>query len=203
MDWCILRCSGCKTLELAASLNETGFEAWAPVETIVRRARQGAKPEPVQLPLTASYVFAPAARMLELLALSRSPALNYRVWDPEKRRMVTRGHPYFRMHREFGELAIAPDAQLAALRKREGRTAPKPDAEPLVRGTRVRLREAGFEGLWATVEDSRKSRTVVTVDGWPIPVDFPTWSVRQGVDEPRPVHVNGAQTEQAPSAKAA
>lgn len=31
-SWCILRCSNCKTLELAASLTEAGFDAWSPLE---------------------------------------------------------------------------------------------------------------------------------------------------------------------------
>src|SRR5688500_10204211 len=95
--WVILRCSGGSTLKLANSLTEAGYESWSPVETVNRRSREGSKPEPVRLPLMPSYVFAAADRQQELIELSRSPSLNYRIWDSELKRMVTKGHPYFRL----------------------------------------------------------------------------------------------------------
>ena len=61
--WCILRCSNAKTLNLATSLADVGFDAWTPVETIIR----GEKKEALRVPLTASFVFSPADRLHDLL----------------------------------------------------------------------------------------------------------------------------------------
>lgn len=201
--WLILRTANCKTLELAASLTEAGFEAWSPVETVQRRARKGNKPEAVQLALTPSYVFARASHLHALIDLSRNPALNYRVWDTEARRMVTRGHPYFRLFRHLGEIATIPGGHLNALRSLERKRAPKPVAKAMKVGARVRLSESGFEGLWATVQSSRKNYTRVLVDGWIVPVDFPTWTLQQGSCNDGLVKVMGSQSEQALIAKAA
>ena len=201
--WLILRCSNCKTLDLAASLTDAGFEAWSPVETVQRRARKGNKPEAVRLALTPSYVFAQAHHLYALLELSRSPALNYRVWDSEKRKMVTRGHPYFRLFRHLGEIATIPATHLTALRNLERKRAPKPVAKAMKVGARVRLSESGFEGLWATVQSSRKNYTRVLIDDWIVPVDFPTWTLQQGYCNDGPVKVMGHQSEQALIAKAA
>ena len=77
--WAILRCSNCKTLDLAASLTDAGFEAWTPVETVMLRPRRGNKREEVRQPLIASFVFARAVHLPGLLELSHSPALNYRI----------------------------------------------------------------------------------------------------------------------------
>lgn len=197
--WCILRCSSSKTLDLAASLTEDGFEAWTPAEVVVKGGSTGPEPDLVRRALMASWVFARAACLQDLLALSRSPSLNYQVWDSDRRKMVTKGHPSFRLFRYVGEIKTIPDRQLTALRNLERKRQPRPKVEPLEPGVRVRLQEAGFEGLWATVQVSRKKETIALVDGW-MPVTFPTYSLRQHLDGSNDGGVEGVK---APSAKAA
>jgi hypothetical protein len=199
--WAILRTAPSQTLRLAASLTDAGFEAWSPVETIQRRAREGAKPEDVTVPLTPSFVFVRADRLMDLIELSHSPSLNYRVWGPEQRRMVTRGHPCFRLFRHLGEFALVRDSQLNPLRNIERKRKPKPVASEVPIGARVRLIDAGFEGLWGTVHRSGKSYTRVLIDGWLVPVDFPTWTLQ--AEACAQGSRNVCSSAQAPTAKAA
>lgn len=196
-DWCILRCSNCKTLELARSLNDAGFEAWTPVETIERRSRKGIKPDELRRPLIASFVFARADHMAGLLALSHSPALNYRVWDSGLRRMVTRGHPYFRV----SSLHLIPDAQLAGLRAVELKRRPKGKPQAFEVGAHVRVTDGGFEGLRGVVVECRGDYATVVLDDWSIPAKIATWIL--ALDENRAVHVLVPSPKQALSAKAA
>lgn len=198
-SWCILRCSGGKTLELAASLTDAGFEAWTPAETISRRARRDHKREEVRVPLIASFVFARADRMQDLLALSHSPTLNFRVWDSELRRMVTRGHPYFRV----SHLRLVPDEQLEGLRALDRKRRPKRKAQAFEKGTVVRITEGGFEGLSGVIEECRGDYATVTLDDWSAPAKVATWLLHPVLDDPRMVHVSGRASEQAPRAKAA
>jgi transcription antitermination factor NusG len=198
-DWCILRCSNCKTLELAASLTDAGFEAWSPAETISRRARSGNKREEVRKPLVASFVFARANRMDDLLALSHSPTLNYRVWDSALRRMVVRGHPYFRV----SQLRLVPDGQLSNLRAIEHKRRPKGKPRAFEIGTVVRITEGGFEGLIGLVEECRGDYATVTLDDWSAPAKIATWLLHPILDDPRMVHVSGHSSEPASLAKAA
>lgn len=202
-DWCILRCSNCKTLELARSLNDAGFEAWTPVEVIQLRARRGHKREEIKVPLLASFVFADAARLGGLLALSHSPTLNYQVWDSEQRRMVTRGHPYFRLFRPHGEIRFIPDNELAGLRKRDQSRRPLGKPRAFEVGAYVRCTEGSFAGLNGVVEQCRGGYATVTIDDWSIPARIATWLLHPAIDDNRTVHVSGASSEQALSAKAA
>jgi transcription antitermination factor NusG len=199
MDWCILRCSGCKTLELAASLNEAGFEAWAPVETVVLRPRRGNKRMEVVKPLVASLVFARADRLQDLLALSHSPTLTYQTWDSDLRRMVVRGRPYFRVP----PLRLVPDAQLDGLRNAERKRRPKGKPKAFAPGSMVRIIEGGFEGLRGIVDECRGDYASVTVAGWGVPVKVATWLLEQALDDAPAVHVSSCSIEQALSAKAA
>jgi transcription antitermination factor NusG len=203
VHWIILRTASSRTLALQASLAEVGFEVWTPVDTVQRRSREGEKPEAVQAPLTPRYVFANSDHLVELLALSRSPARNYRVWDSEKRKMVTKGHATFTVFMHLGKPGMIHERQLAPLRSIERKRKPKPVAREFSAGERVRLTDAGFEGLWATVQQSRKNYTRVVIDNWLIPVDFPTWTLHPPVDSNGGVKVDACKSEQASSAKAA
>lgn len=190
-DWCILRCSNCKTLELARTLNEAGFEAWAPVTREEGRKGDQRTRDEIAVPLMASFVFARADRLPDLLALSHSPALQFRVWDSSKRRMVTRGHPYFRVFRG-GAHRLIPDAELEPLRRLERKPRPKRVERMFSVGQRVRTDEAGFAGLNGTVIASR-GKAVLVAFGW-LEAEIPTWAVRP-VDETGQVHVNADQPE--------
>lgn len=192
-SWCILRCSNCKTLELARSLNEAGFEAWSPVTRVEGRKGDQRTREEVAVPLLASFVFAGADRLPDLLALSHSPALQFRVWDSAKRRMVTRGHPYFRVFRG-GAHRLIPDAELEPLRRLERKPRPKFYERGFIVGEQVRTDDAGFAGLTGTVVSVNGNRVVVRFGKWKIEPEFPAWALRPVDDRPR-VHVNGTLPE--------
>jgi hypothetical protein len=179
--WAIVCPEAGSTLRLAASLNDAGFEAWTPVEMIVGRARKGAKPEPQPEPLMAGFVFVRGDRLHEIIALSHAPSLIYRVWDSELRRMVVRGHPYFRMFRPNGEIRLIPDRQLGPLRETDWTSRAKASARALEPGQRVRLLGGGFDGLRGAVRSSGRSRTKVLIDDWR-EVDVPTWSLELDED---------------------
>jgi transcription antitermination factor NusG len=201
--WCILTCANCKTLDLVVSLNDAGFEAWSPVETVSIRARKGDKREEVRRPMMASFVFARADRLLDLLALSHSPTLNYQTWDAEKRRMVTRGHPFFRLFPGHSDPKFVPDDQLEPLRRAEIKGRPKGKRLTFPKGALVRLTEGGFAGLNGIVEECRGDIAIVTIDDWAIPVQIPTWLLHPALDEQGSVQVSGSLRERSPFAKAA
>lgn len=202
-DWCILRTNGGLTLQLARSLGEAGYEAWTPVEVQRRRARKTLKIEPVELALIPTFVFARAEHLVALIALARSPSLNYRVWDSEKRRMVTKGHPHFSVFRFAGEYQLVPDRALAALRLAERRTAPKTTSQPFRPGDRVKLTEGGFAGLSGVVESIDRTFAMVVFPGFNIAVKIGAWMLLADSCASASVHVNNIPTEQALSAKAA
>jgi transcription antitermination factor NusG len=180
MDWIILTCSNAKTLDLARSLTEAGFDAWSPVETIKLQPRHGKKREDIVRPLMPSFVFAKAMHLAELLALSHSPTLNYRIWDSALKRMVTRGHPYFKLFRPFGEIRMVSDSELDHLRKLEKRRRPKGKAPVFAKGDVVKITEGGFAGLSGIVEETRGGYTTVTISDWAIPVQVSTWLLHPG-----------------------
>lgn len=160
-DWAILRCKGSSTLRLARSLADAGFGTWAPVELrshLVGRQRKRVESE---FPILPEYVFAPAHHLTDLLALSHSPSLNYRVWDSEQRRMVERGHPVFSLFRLNGQFRPIADRALNSLRELEAsldlvaqrRREQERQKGPIPRftkGDEVRV-DGGFEGLVLTV----------------------------------------------------
>lgn len=190
--WCVLRCSNCKTLELAASLTDAGFEAWSPVIREVRHVGEQRTREEFAVPLMpGGYVFARADRLPDLLALSHSPALQYQVWDSAQRRMVVRGHPAFHVFRG-GDHRFVPDRDLEPLRRLERKPRQKHIERTFHVGERVRTDEAGFEGLNGVILEVR-AKTVVVAFGWLEP-EIPTWAVRP-LDDPAQVQVCDAQPE--------
>jgi transcription antitermination factor NusG len=198
----ILRCANCKTLELAASLTDAGFEAWSPVEVekkLVKDPRKliADKVVETRIPLTPSFVFANADRMDDLLALSHSPTLNYRIWDSELRRMVTKGHPHFRLFRHLGEIAVIAAVHLEPLRNIERRRKPRGAVKPIAVGTLVRLTEGGFAGMTGMVDSVRGKRAIVSFSQYPFPVEFPTWLLREELDRSAAVNVNTRPSERA------
>lgn len=191
-DWCILRCANCKTLELAASLTDAGFEAWSPVTREVRRPSDQRTREEVAVPLMAGYVFARADRLPELRAQSHSPVLQFRVWDRDLRRMVTRGHPYFRVF-QGGNHRLVPDAELEPLRRVERKPRPQRVERVFTVGEKVRTDDGGFAGLNGIVLEVRAKTVVVSFGAWLEP-EIPTWAIRP-LDDAAAVHVEGSQPE--------
>lgn len=188
--WCVLRCSPAKTLELAASLNDAGFEAWTPVDGD-------------REPMTPSYVFARVNRLPELLALWRSPALVYRVWDSDQRRMVTKGHPYFSVMASLdraGEWATVKDASLNPIRTIEWRRKPRGTVQAVPVGAKVRCAESGFTGLDGVVDSVRGKKATVLFEGLIFPVQLGCWQLTVVVDDDPKVNVNGFRHERAAKA---
>lgn len=178
--WLILRCSNCKTLELAASLTDAGFEAWSPVETVQRQGKDRGKLETHTLALMPGYVFAKARHIAALLELVHSPSMQFRVWDSEKRRMVTRGHPTFSfMKRTGGEIASTADSTLNALRMIERRRKPRGKVKPVAVGAIVRFDDGGFAGLTGTVERTEGKFALVAFPGLPMAVKIAMWMLQE------------------------
>jgi transcription antitermination factor NusG len=183
--WCILRCSGAKTLELAASLNDAGFEAWAPVETVVRKTPDrkklfAFKSETIVQPIMPGYVFARLVHLAELLELARSPSLQYRIWDSNERRMVTKGHPAFRfMHNLDGGISCTPDGTLNSLRSIERKRKPRGKVVSVPVGTSVRLDDGTRAGLVGTVERVEGKFALVAFPGLPMPVKIAMWMLHE------------------------
>jgi transcription antitermination factor NusG len=189
-DWCILRTSGRSTMSLAESLAKDGFDVWTPVADGVT-------------PLTSSYVFARAHELPRLLSLVRSPSLQYRIWDPELRRMVVRGHPAFRLMRgldPFTPWAMVRDAQLAALRGIEKRRKPRGLIKEIPIGAKVRTDECGFAGLNGVVESIRNKFATVVFDGFPFPVQVGCWLLTEELDATCGNDVDEYSSEQAQAA---
>jgi transcription antitermination factor NusG len=190
-DWLILQCSASKTLDLAKSLTEAGYEAWAPITREERRSEDQRTREEVAVPLMPSFVFARACHLHPLLALVRSPSLQYRIWDSEQRKMVTRGHPRFRIFRADRFIA---DRELDPLRRLEKKPRPKRVERTFALGQRVRTDEAGFQGLTGTVVAIIGKKVSVAFPKWAIDVLFPTWALRE-LDAPAAVNVNTGSPE--------
>lgn len=200
--WCIIRTAGSATLALAETLSDVGYDVWTPVETIDRRARRTEKREQVKAAMLPSFLFAKSDKLAALVALSRSPSLQYRVWDSEERRMVTKGHPAFTVYSRNGQHPLVNDWELDALRTIERRRRPKGKATPFKDGARVKLTEGGFAGLYGTVQSMRGGFATVVIGDWKIPVQIAA-DLLTALDESPPVHVWEEGSEQALSAKAA
>lgn len=177
-DSIILRTSPSRTLPLAKSLREAGFAVWSPEESRIRRRPRSQREAELSLPIVPGFVFADAGQQAELLALSRSPGLIYRVWDSELKRMVAKGHPHFSVFRSGGSVPRVTAGDLAPLhiiedrlrdlaaerRERARRRGPVP---AFVIGQAVRLPGA-FEGL---------DLIVMAIDGATVHLSRPGWTL--------------------------
>lgn len=174
-QWIILRCSNTTTIPLAKSLAEDGFTAWTPVEVIAPRPRYGKKRDKIEQALMPSFVFACADATADLIALAHRPALIYQVWDSEQRRMVTRGHPHFRVFRHGDVIPNIPEHQLAHLRNIDRRH--RASQRTVSIGDRFRFSSGGFEGLNGIVMQAGAQHSTVQIDGMPVTVKMPTWVI--------------------------
>lgn len=191
-DWCILRCSGTSTLRLADSLTDAGLEAWTPVTREIRRPTGQRTREEVAVPLMSGYVFARSTHLHALLALSRSPVPQYQVWDSDQRRMVTKGHPWFRL---FSAVRFVPDRELEPLRRLERKPRPQRIERTFAIGERVRTDEAGFIGLTGTVTGVNGKIVTVAFGTWRLEPTFPSWALRPLDESTSSVHVTGERPE--------
>lgn len=189
-EWLVLTCASTATLRLAESLRDDGFEAWTPITRDVKRRGDQRTREEFAVPLMPSFVFAKAKHLHRLLALMHSPAMIYRVWDAEKRKMVAKGHPHFRM--PYGARLI-PDRQIEPLRRMERLPRPKRVERTFEVGQEVRTDDAGFAGLTGTVTGIRGKMVRVTFGGWFEP-EIHSWALRP-LDETSAVNVNSSKPE--------
>jgi len=135
------------------------------------------------------YVFAPFDRADDLLALARSPSLNYRVWDPESRQMAIKGHPYFTVLHMNGRVRSQPDRSLAPLRAIEedlARLAERRRARNLEKGAPPKFRagqivhagSGGFDGLrLKVVEDNLGKSVKLMHPDWSWPLEVSAWKL--------------------------
>jgi hypothetical protein len=155
-SWCILRTSGRHTIRLAGTLNAAGIEAWSPVEPkMIRVPRKNVRRQ-IIVPMMASYVFAKADRMVDLLRLADT--------EERARHGVGWAHPEFRvMMRQDGPITIE-DGQFVALRQIEGRRARSKRADMVFNeGVRVRVGSGIAGGLVGSVTRSNRKSTAICI----------------------------------------
>lgn len=102
--WIILRCSGPRTLKLAASLNEGGVEAWTPAQTVVGRKGKARDRVEQQVTILPTFVFARASRLEHLFRARLLPVCPY---------------PSFSIFRHDGRVPVLSDHDIAALHANE------------------------------------------------------------------------------------
>lgn len=163
-DWIILRCKGSSTLRLARSLPLAGFDAWTPIEVQVKRDRRTGQRTEAMTAVMPSYVFAKAADLIDLVALSESPG------------GFTGDFSVFRFD---GRFPVIEDHELTRLRLIERRAAAK--AQPVIfsKGTHLRVPDGPYQGLTGQVTDSNNKITTLDFGGFTIPVKFETWTLQQ------------------------
>lgn len=96
--WCILRTTGPRTLPLARSLTDGGFEVWTPTAP---KLSERAGVDRVEQPIAPTFVFAKAQHTIDLLAVSRDPASR---------------HPSFSVFRRLNRVPFIGPAGMAGLR---------------------------------------------------------------------------------------
>lgn len=170
--WCILRTSGARTLPLARSLHEAGFDVWTPKQTkSVRRpgvrVKTGGKPEMVDRdqPIMPTFVFARSDRVADLFRVLALPI------NP---------HPSFSVFHYAGRIPLIADHEVAALRKAEEqaeRRSRRSQRYIFGKGMKVRAEEPAFVGLVGVVEDS-DGKTAWVRFGPTFRMKIATWLLR-------------------------
>lgn len=149
--WCILRCSGQKTLRLATTLADDNFEVWTPIETRTVKVPKANVRREVMLPIMPSYVFAKATRLIDLLQIAGRPAHAY-------------AHADFSVMRHGGLIPLINDDSLQALRRTEARRSSKRKAvRVFAPGLDVTVKTEGgsFAGMHGTVKRSDSGYSLV------------------------------------------
>ncbi len=131
--WCILRCSGSKTLSLARSLAAAGFDVWTPVKTF-KRPRPSKRLDgrrhtvEVDAPILPTFIFARATDCTSLFELATKPASQ---------------HPAFSMFQHAGRIPLIGDREVGGLRLAERAAAIaihlQRDAETREEADRIRI----------------------------------------------------------------
>jgi hypothetical protein len=150
--WCILRTAGQRTLILAKSLTDAGFDAWTPAETRKHKLRGGKTGEAEKtMALMPTFVFVRCRHLPELHSISTSPS------SP---------HPAFSLFRYLGQFPILADREVERLREIEHRHLPKGQRITMPIGATVRPKEGPYTGMSGIVEASKNGATMVFFGGW-------------------------------------
>lgn len=157
-DWLILRTASSCTMAVATALDEAGYRAWTPS----RQERSGPARARVLVPLMPTFVFADYDCLADLIALSKSPSLTYRVWDAEQGRMVNKGIPHFRLFRFLDGYPRLRDRALNPLRQTEQRHSPETVGPRFEPDDKVLYPDAGFEGLTPSCSEPCSSTSLAT-----------------------------------------
>ena len=181
--WCILRTGGPRTVPLAKSLADAGFEAWTPIQVQFREKTRRKPAEERAMPILPTFVFARAKHLSELNRLTRSDV----HW-----------HPAFSVFRYQGVPPIISDERIGGLREAEAAALKIADARrrsdagkalkdakdqlrrALPKGKSIDMPTGPFAGFTGVVESStRKEAWVVLPGGFRLKID--TWLVAQDV----------------------
>ncbi|WP_242140853.1 hypothetical protein [Sphingomonas sp. TREG-RG-20F-R18-01] len=103
-DWCILRTSPGRTLQLAASLVAAGLDVWSPAQTYDRRKPRSKATVEITAAIMPTFVFARAGLLPELMRIHALPV------SP---------HPPFSIFRHLGGTVLLFDREIANLREAE------------------------------------------------------------------------------------
>ncbi len=154
--WLILRTAGGKTLKLAETLREDGYEAWSPVETRNIRIPRANVRRTVLLPIMPTYVFARAYHLIDLLELAAMPV-------KPRRRANQPAHPSFSVLHVHDKIPLVSDMSLEGLRYIEFKKTPRKKAlEALKPGSEVAIEGGSFGGMKGKVERSDTVHTLVS-----------------------------------------
>jgi len=150
--WCVLRMAGPRTLLVAESLGEAGFEVWTPVEMRRHHRRAGKKGTVTKkLPIMPTFVFAHNRHQDDLAAITRMPV------SP---------HPPFSLFQYLDRIVTVRDSELQRLRDVEIRALPKPKQPTLPVGTKVKPEQGPYTGLSGEVVASKNGICLVFFGGW-------------------------------------
>lgn len=155
--WCILRTSGGRTLALAESLGEAGYDVWSPSRTLRRRRPRSQKTTEIAAPIMPTFVFARAGQLHDLAVLAASPI------SP---------HPSFSIFRHAGRIPLVSDREVAGARaeedkarQAEARAAAKSHRRVFPIGQPVTVTDGAFTGLEGVVEGGDGRFALVTFGG--------------------------------------
>ena len=174
-DWCILRTSGGKTLALANSLGEAGFEVWTPRYIQVRAKRDHSKlladkRVEQEIAITPTFVFARADRIADLVSILAVPV------NP---------HPAFSLFRHAGRIPLIADVEIAGLRLAEERSRIKSrraKRRALVMGQRVKFSTGAFAGMGGEViKVNRNGKAAMVAFGGGLEVEIEAWQLPEDV----------------------
>jgi hypothetical protein len=174
--WCILRTGGSRTLPLARSLAQAGYEVWTPIQEHDKRRSRSKVRVSYSAPIMPTFVF---ARARHLPYLSDPQAMN--------------AHPKFAIFHYCGKIPIIADKDIADLRQFEERAKrdtilAKRKAAPRVYSpsTPVRMDEGSFAGMTGIVKSGDDKYSLVSFGG-SFEVKIATFLLsEEGVHEPQP-----------------